>query len=200
MRKRNVGLAAGVLCLVLGAGSCRTHGEHGISLGDQTSYINNSGGPQRISLPDGSHVTIKSGTKIILAHGFGKDSRDLDLDGEGMFEVQGMALGAAGTATATDAVRAMPMVVHTRNLVIEVLDTLMQGVGTFRVDAIRRRPGEEVDLLEGRLRVAKSYHSDTDNEPEVLVAGEMVMINREIDLMEKEKLSADEMEKLKRGF
>ena len=48
--------------------------------------------------------------------------------------------------------------------------------------------------------MVKSYHSDTDNEPEILAAGEMVMINREIDLMEKEKLSAEELEKVKAKF
>jgi hypothetical protein len=47
------------------------------------------------------------------------------------------------------------------------------------------------------LKVKKSYHSDTDNEPEVLDAGDMVMINRDIDLMEKEKMSAAELEKVK---
>ena len=42
-------------------------------------------------------------------------------------------------------------VVITRNLVI-------QGPGTrLRVDAVRSRPGEEVDLVEGRLKIRKSY-------------------------------------------
>ncbi|HXO75674.1 MAG TPA: hypothetical protein VN824_10575, partial [Puia sp.] len=67
----------------------------------------------------------------------------------------------------------------------------------FHVDAFRKNAGEQVDLLEGRLRVKKSYHSDTDNEPEVLEAGEMVMINRDIDLMEKEKMSPAELDKVK---
>jgi FecR protein len=148
---------------------------------------------------------------IVLAPKFGKDNRDLDLDGEAMFEVNagaggdagagtgggagagaGAGLGAAGSGSGSGAGR--PFVVHTGNLRIEVLGT------RFRVDAVRKRPGEEVDLLEGRLRVTKSYHSDTDNEPEVLSAGEMVMINREIDLMEKEKLSPDELDKVKEKF
>jgi hypothetical protein len=38
--------------------------------------------------------------------------------------------------------------------------------------------------------VIKSYHSDSDNEPVVLHSGEMVMINTDIDLMEKEKLDS----------
>lgn len=151
-----------------------------VVVGEGTRYENGTGGSQRLSLPDGSHILISPGTVIVLAKGFGKDNRGLDLDGEAMFEVRPAA--------------AAPFVVHTGNLQIEVLGT------RFRVDAVRKRAGEEVDLLEGRLRVTKSYHSDTDNEPEVLAAGEMVMINREIDLMEKEKLSPAELDKVKAMF
>ena len=84
-----------------------------------------------------------------------------------------------------------PMVIHTRDLVIEILGT------RFKIDAYRNKPGEEVDVLSGSLRVRKSYHSDTDNEPETLKDGEMVMINHDIDLMEKEALSPAELQKLK---
>jgi transmembrane sensor len=166
--------------------SCRNKGQHGIRVGEGTRYVNNSGGQQRIGLPDSSYVLISDGTVVVLGKDFGKGNRDLDLDGEGMFEVN----EGAGR----------PFVVRTGNLVIELLDTLVRGANTFRVDAVRKRAGEEVDLLAGRLRVVKSYHSDTDNEPEILVAGEMVMINREIDLMEKEKLSPEELEKVKAKF
>jgi transmembrane sensor len=175
-----------VVCGLFLAMSCRNNGEHGIRVGEGTRYVNNSGGLQRIGLPDGSDVQISDGTVIVLAKDFGKGNRDLDLDGEGMFEVNGRA--------------GRPFVVRTGNLVIELLDTLVQGADRFRVDAVRKRAGEEVDLVTGSLRVVKSYHSDTDNEPEILAAGEMVMINREIDLMEKEKLSPDELDKIKGKF
>ncbi len=160
--------------------SCGGRSAPNIILGEGSRYENGTGGSQRLGLPDGSHILISPGTVIVLAKGFGKDNRGLDLDGEAMFEVKPAA--------------AAPFVVHTGNLKIEVLGT------RFRVDAVRKRAGEEVDLLEGQLRVTKSYHSDTDNEPEVLAAGEMVMINREIDLMEKEKLSPAELDKVKAMF
>jgi transmembrane sensor len=174
-----------VVCGLFLVMSCR-NGEHGIRIGEGTRYVNNSGRQERIGLPDGGNVLISDGTAVVLAKDFGKGNRDLDLDGEGMFEVN----GGAGR----------PFVVRTGNLVIELLDTLVRGADSFRVDAVRKRAGEEVDLLAGRLRVTKSYHSDTDNEPEILAAGEMLMINREIDLMEKEKLSADELEKVRAKF
>jgi ferric-dicitrate binding protein FerR (iron transport regulator) len=168
------------LVLLVACGACHGGGQPGISLGDGTRYVNNSGGAQWVSLRDGSRIKISDGTVIVLGEGFGKGSRDVDLDGEGMFVVRASAAG--------------PFVVHTKNLVIQALGT------TFRVDAVRSRAGEEVDLLEGRLRIVKSYHSDSDNEPEQLGAGDMLMINREIDLMEKEKMNADELEGVKGKF
>jgi ferric-dicitrate binding protein FerR (iron transport regulator) len=120
---------------------------------------------------------LRPGTQVTIAKGFGVSNRDLELDGEALFDVDGSA--------------AKPFVVHTRNLEIVVLGTW------FHVDAFRKNAGEQVDLLEGRLKVKKSYHSDTDNEAEVLEAGEMVMINRDIDLMEKEKMSPAELDKVK---
>ena len=73
---------------------------------------------------------------------------------------------------------------------------VLEGGSRFHVAADRSKPGEEVDLLKGKLKAKKSYHSTTDNEPETLVGGEMVMINQDIDLMEKEKLSPAELDKL----
>ena len=142
--------------------------------------MNNSADDQWVTLPDNSHVKLSSGTEIVLGPAFANGNRVVDLDGEGMFEV-----------------RAMPgkmFVVTTKNLII-------QGPGTkFRVDAVRSRPGEEVDLLEGQLNIRKSYHSELDSVPEDLISGDMLMINREIDLMEKEKMNPDELDKVKGKF
>jgi ferric-dicitrate binding protein FerR (iron transport regulator) len=166
-----------MLLVALAAGACHDKVERGVTLGDGTQYTNNSGDSHRVKLPDGSHVVLRPGTQVTIAKGFGTRNRDLELDGEAIFEVEGNP--------------ASPFIVHTRNLEIDVLGTW------FHVDAFRKNAGEQVDLLEGRLRVKKSYHSDTDNEPEVLEAGEMVMINRDIDLMEKEKMSPAELDKVK---
>jgi len=155
------------------------HGRSDRSLGDGASYHVGAGYPRSFKLPDGSTVLAMPNTTLGAARGFGKDNRALEVDGEAMIEVS----GAAGP----------PFIVHTRDLVIEVL----KGSARFHVDANRARPGEETDLLEGRLRVRKSYHSTTDNEPEELAGGEMVMINRDIDLMEKERLSPTELDKVK---
>jgi len=166
-------------CFVAGLVLPACHERSDRSLGEGANYHVGAGYPRSFRLSDGSTVLVLPNTTVATAKGFGKDNRDLDVDGEVMIEVS----GAAGP----------PFVVHTRDLVIEVLS----GGARFHVDANRARPGEETDLLEGRLKVRKSYHSDTDNEAEELAGGEMVMINRDIDLMEKERLSPAELDKVK---
>lgn len=141
------------------------------------TYENGTGKTRSVKLPDGSDVVMSARTVIRISKGFNQSERDLDLDGEAIFTVN------------ADAGR--PFIVHTRNLQIQVLGTL------FRVDAYSSNAGEEVDVLSGKLNVKKSYHSETDNEPEIIVSGEMVMINRDIDLMEKEKLDSTELKTLR---
>ncbi|HEY4110376.1 FecR domain-containing protein [Puia sp.] len=165
--------------LIMGVLVAACHGGPGKTLAGGTSFHVGAGYPRRFALPDESSVLVMPNTTVALAKGFGKENRDMEVDGEVMLEVSGAT--------------SLPFRVHTRDLVLEVLD----GGARFHVDANRSRPGEEADLLEGRLRASKSYHSDTDNEPEVLNGGEMVMINRDIDLMEKEKLGPAELDKLK---
>ena len=201
---------------LLVAAGCRDSADKSVTVVPGVSYSNGTAGQQVVNLPDGSHVTIGSGTVIVASKGFGKEGRDVEIDGEGMFEVAGSrepgASAAPGTSAAPENMGSKPFVVHTGNLIIEVLDTNgpgrsgANGSGAggwgsrFAVDAVRKRAGEEVDLLGGRLRVTKSYHSDTDSLPEELTAGDMVMINREIDLMEKEKKSGPEEDKVKEKF
>jgi transmembrane sensor len=158
---------------LLAVASC---GSGDVSVLGEGSYHVGKGMGRSFRLPDGSQVFLSPETSITLTKGFGRDNRDIQLDGEARFDV----VAKPGS----------PLVIHTRDLVIEALGM------RFKVNAYRDKPGEEVDVLTGGLRVRKSYHSDTDNEPEVLKDGEMVMINHDIDLMEKEALNASELEKL----
>jgi ferric-dicitrate binding protein FerR (iron transport regulator) len=153
------------------------HGETLIARSGDTLFANKTEKQQEVRLPDGSRVVMMARTVMRISKAFNQVGRELELDGEALFDI--------------DADAGKPFIVHTRNLQIEVLGT------RFRVDAHRDNAGEEVDLLEGRLRVIKSYHSDTDNEPEFLNAGEMVMINRDIDLIEKEKMDSTEWNRVK---
>jgi ferric-dicitrate binding protein FerR (iron transport regulator) len=156
------------------------HSRQGSTLGEGANYHVGAGNPRIFQLPDGSSMVVMPGTTVATSKAFGKENRDIDVDGEVMLEVSRTGPGKFR--------------VHTRDLVVEVMETPAR----FHVAASRARPGEEVDLLEGHLRASKAYHSDTDSEPEILAAGEMVMINRDIDLMEKERLSPAELDKVEK--
>jgi predicted small secreted protein len=75
----------------------------------------------------------------------------------------------------------IPFSVNTRILQLKVLQPAV-----FRVEAFRVDNGEKVDVLEGVVRAAKRYKSSFP-EPDTVRRFEMVMINDQIDLMEKEK-------------
>jgi transmembrane sensor len=139
---------------------------------------------KELRLPDGTRVLMHAGTVLRLSAKFNREDRELWVEGDAMFEEQENKTGFAN-----DAGVGRPLVIHTKFLQIEI-----QTPGAkFRIDAGKGQAGEAVDLLSGRLKVTKSYHSDTDNEPETIGTGEMVMINRDIDLMEKEKMDGSDM-------
>lgn len=71
-----------------------------------------------------------------------------------------------------------------------VVYTRMLRIGTtgsdFRIRAHDESAGQTLEVLSGKTAVSKSYSSSFPD-PEIPAAGEMVMINKDIDLMEKEK-------------
>ena len=138
-------------------------------------YHNGTSKRTDLQLPDGTRVLLNPTSAIRLSAGFDSVNRDLFLEGEALFTVNPR--------------EAPSFVVHTKAFVTTVMDSSM---AEFKVNALPGSPGEEVDLLTGILNVSKSYHSDTDNELVTLGAGEMVMINTDIDLMEKEKSDSTE--------
>ena len=171
----------GLLFLLLISGTWYCKGPAAKHYAD-VNYENGGEGARTVTLPDGSKVVMSPHTVVRISKEFNKSERDLELDGEALFTV-----GSEG---------GKPFIVRTRNLQIQV-----RGADTrFKVEAFAKNAGEQVDLLSGKLKVIKSYHSDTDNEPEALGSGEMVMINRDIDLMEKEKLDSTEFRTLQAWF
>ena len=123
-------------------------------------------------LPDGSKIFKDDSTLVRIDSGFNRTSRILYLKGKSVFEVHG----------AED----KPFIIRTRLLEITVSD---ESQAVFGIDAsdTTESGGEEVDLLNGELKVAKAYHSNSDNEPVIIRSGEMIMVNKGIDLMENEK-------------
>ena len=75
----------------------------------------------------------------------------------------------------------VPLTVKTRLLVLTT-----HGPAEFRVTAHWNEAGEQVEVLSGTIEARKAYASPHP-EPDSLTSGEMSMINKSIDLMEKEK-------------
>ncbi|HEY4207151.1 MAG TPA: hypothetical protein VGM31_10070 [Puia sp.] len=149
---------------------------------------------QDVSIADTEHVfidsTLSDGTlgyfSAPVKFRAVKDSRT----GNRTYELDGEAF-----LTVRDADK-RPFVIRTRQLII----TLQSPYARLHIDAFASSSGEQADLLEGQLKVTKSYHSTTDNEPETLHSGDMVMINKDIDLMEKETLDSAERKTVEKKF
>ena len=120
--------------------------------------------PQVLRLEDGTEVFFLSNTKVQPANSYPR-VREIKIDGEAFIRAPAAEL---------------PLVIRTRLLTLTVLDR-----SALRVTARSSETGEEADVLYGRVEAKKAYPS-RQNEPDTLLAGEIVMVNETIDLQEKE--------------
>jgi ferric-dicitrate binding protein FerR (iron transport regulator) len=127
--------------------------------------------PQSLRLSDGTTVFFLSGTRVEPATGYPRP-REIHVDGDAFVSTP------AGS---------QPLVVRTRLMILTVT-----AESALRVTAYSREPGEQVEVLRGSVEVRKSYRSPYD-QPDVLAGGEMSMVNRTIDLMEKETFDTAEL-------
>ncbi|MDH7463484.1 DUF4974 domain-containing protein [Chitinophagaceae bacterium 26-R-25] len=141
-----------------------------------TNYKSDLGARKVVTLLDGSIVTLGSSSTITVPNTFNKSSREIGLTGNALIEV------VKDTSK--------PFIIHTRHLQSTATN------GTYWIIAPATSEGETVEVMNGTLHAAKAYASQF-NEPESLKAGEMVMINHTIDLMEKETFDTTEISKWK---
>ena len=124
--------------------------------------------PEIRHLGDGTIASLGADTRLLALAGF-PSRRELSLDGEALLKVP-----AGG----------QPLIVRTRLMHLEV-----RAPSTLALTAWSRETGEEVEVLSGEVIVSKSYASPY-RVPDDLHGGEMSMVNRTIDLMEKETVDA----------
>ncbi|MBS1565331.1 MAG: FecR domain-containing protein [Bacteroidetes bacterium] len=115
-------------------------------------------------LPDSIEAYLLANTKLETKQGY-PAKRELNLDGDAFLLV-----------TAANG----PLTIHTKLFTI-----IVKGRSALRVMAPSAEKWAEVDVLEGNVIIRKAYPSQF-NEPDTLHGGQMQMINRDIDLMEKE--------------
>jgi transmembrane sensor len=124
-------------------------------------------------LADGTRIILLNGTHVVPTEGF-PQKREIQIQGNGDVFIK--------TRQQDE-----PLVVRTGLLILTV-----EGESAFRASVSSQRVGEQVEVLSGRVRAAKAYASRF-SEPDILVGGEMSMINRSIDLMEKEAFDRAEL-------
>lgn len=119
-------------------------------------------------LPDSTRLFYMGDSRVTLAKGF-PGRHELELDGNVFFEVR-----RVGT----------PLIINTKLLRLTVVEE-----SSFFITAPAKEEWAEIQVIKGNIRVKKAYPSQF-NEPDTIRGNQMIMINRTIDLMEKEKFDA----------
>jgi len=146
---------------------------------DYMAYHCQPGSRKVLTLPDDTRVTLNSQTTLYVPKNYSTDKHTLILNGEAFFEVpEGEVL---------------PFTIKTDKLIITGFN------GAMRVRSAESQAGATVHVLKGQFTVSKAYHSPTDNQPEILNAGNEVLFNKDIDLMEKETYDVALLEEWKTG-
>lgn len=178
---RTWGLLVSVLVLqILGEG-CRTTSGPPAADNEELTYTvreTSAGQLASLTLEDSTRVTLNSHTQLHIPQDFSASRRVLSLDGDAYFVLPPTA--------------AHPLILHTGML------RLIGKDAAFRVYAHRSQAGQSVEVLHGTLRAEKAYPSDYPDTA-ILEAGDMVMINKEVDLMEKETFDTATLSQWVRG-
>jgi transmembrane sensor len=138
-----------------------------------TTYKGETGRRTYITLPDSSHVILNALSVLEVPENYQRGNRAVILDGDAFFTVT----PAKDTFTVTS----------------DKLKATVTGT-SFKMRSFASQHGATIYLLTGKIRVNKSYHSTSDNQPEILERGQMILANNDIDLMEKETYHPEELE------
>jgi len=136
-----------------------------------TTYEGAIGERKKVTLPGGINVILNSHSQLLVPPDF-PTTHTLLLDGEAYFDTT-----------------AFPLTIKTNILVMTA-----KTPAAFKIRCFEAQQGATAYVLKGEVEVKKSYHSKTDTLPELLAPGNMVLANKEIDLMEKETYHPVDME------
>jgi len=130
--------------------------------GSLAEKVNQGESPQVILLEDGTRVTLRHGGKVDYPEHFGKNKREVHLEGEAFFEVS------------KDLRR--PFFVYNENLVTEVLGT------SFNVKAVTS--GVEVAVSTGKVAVYENGNKISLSPREKLENGVIITANQKVTYYE----------------
>lgn len=118
-------------------------------------------------LPDSTRAFLIGNTRITPVK-----KREIQVDGTAFLEVPEAS---------------QPLVIQTKLLTLSVSDK-----AAFLIMAPSSEEWAELQIVEGTIIAKKAYPSEFDK-PDTLHGNQMLMLNRTIDLMEKEKLDATDL-------
>lgn len=132
--------------------------------GNHSSVKNDTGKNKNTFLPDSSEVILESNSSLKISDSFNM-KRTAWIDGNAFFRIR-----------ANDHV---PFILHTGMLNIKTYKA------SFHINAHKENAGQSLKLWDGKMIVVKAYPSDYPDTV-TIHTGEMILINKDIDLMEKE--------------
>jgi ferric-dicitrate binding protein FerR (iron transport regulator) len=152
--------------LFFAAMSCHPADQKNDSLkkGNHSSTKNDAGKNKDTFLPDSSEVILEQNSSFKISDSFNIKTRTVWLDGNAFFKIK---------------LSEKPFILHTGMLNIKTHEA------SFHINAHKENAGQSLKLFDGKMVVAKAYPSDYPDTV-TIHAGEMILINKDIDLMEKE--------------
>ncbi len=139
---------------------------------EQTTVVYNTittarGNQYQLILADGSKVWLNSASSLRFPTSFTGNKREVELDGEGYFEIATLQLPAKGGHAPG---QKMPFHVKTNNQDIEVLGT------HFNVNAYKDEETTKTTLLEGKVKVVNDQSSMVNGKTAILQPGEQAVL------------------------
>ena len=130
----------------------------------ETGIVSGNEPRKTVVLPDGSVVTLRSNSKLVLAKDYNTSSRELHLSGEAFFDVAHQ--------------QNKPFIVHTEEVNIEVLGTV------FNVSAYPEKDSTETALFRGKVAVTRNGHPE---EKVILSPSQKIVFSHKESKAESEK-------------
>lgn len=156
--RKIVGTIAAVLLLTIGCAVVYLHLTEGRTVDHSKNILTTKkGSKSNLVLPDGTKVLLNSDTRLSYNQSFGKQTREVTLEGEAYFEV------------VKDAQH--PFVVHTNTMDIKVLGTV------FNVRAYHNEKNTQTTLLEGSVEVILNKRNERNLV--VLKPHEKIVVNND---------------------
>ncbi|TAN01127.1 MAG: DUF4974 domain-containing protein [Chitinophagaceae bacterium] len=161
-----VGIAAAAVGIVLVASFMWSYWSYNSK---EIKYQTTYGEIKKISLPDGTTVTLNAQSSLSIRQDFDNKSRNVYLDGEAYFQVKHEANKL--------------FVVHAGKLSVKVLGT------SFAVSAFPNDPDVAVSLKEGKVLVEAPEHQEKRVQHVILTPGEQAVFTKNTTGLEVDKLN-----------